>query len=103
MAKRKIKATEFLADIRAGMDDAGLMLKYGLSNGQVLRVVSKLISEGLISSDELDRRRSLAKTVYMPIYKCLSCNEITYANPEQCPHCGGPMKNLNERKTGFSL
>jgi len=31
VAKKKIKARELLSDIRAGMDDAGLMEKYGIS------------------------------------------------------------------------
>ena len=31
MAKKTIKAKELLADIRAGLDDASLMKKYGFS------------------------------------------------------------------------
>ena len=103
MAKHKVNAREFLADIRAGTDDAGLMHKYGLSSRQIISVVSKLIWQGLLPHDELARRRSLAKTVYMPIYKCSSCKEVAYTEFEQCPHCGALMKNLNERKPKFNL
>ncbi len=103
MSKRKIKVKEFLSDIRAGMDDAGLMYKYGLSASDVLKVMSKLIWGGLMSSTELAQRRSLAKTVYMPVFKCSSCKEITYTKLEKCPHCSAPMKNLNEKKSDFSL
>ena len=103
MAKRKVSAKEFLADLKAGMDDAGLMHKYGLSAGEVLKVVSKLMWQGFMTPTELAQRRSLAKTVYMPIYKCSSCKEISYMKLEKCPHCGASMKNLNEKKSDFGL
>jgi hypothetical protein len=80
VAKRKIKAAEFLSDIRAGMDDQGLMHKHGLSAG--VKVMSKLIWEGVMSPTELAQRRSLAKTVYMPVFKCPSCKEISYMKLE---------------------
>ena len=101
--KRQLKAAEFLSDIRAGMDDAGLMHKYGLSAHEVLKVMSKLIWRGLMSPAELEQRRSLAKTVYMPVFKCSSCNEITYMKLEKCPHCGASMKNLNKKKSDLGL
>ncbi len=103
VAKRQVKASEFLSDIRAGMDDVGLMNKYGLSAHEVLKFMSKLIWAGLMSPTELEQRRSLAKTVYMPIFKCSSCNQVTYAKLEKCPHCGASMKNLNEKKSDFGL
>ena len=103
VGKRQIKASEFLSDIRAGVDDAGLMQKYGLSAHEVFKIMSKLIWEGLMSPTELDQRRSLAKTVYMPIFKCSSCNQITYMKLEKCPHCGASMKNLNKKESEFDL
>jgi hypothetical protein len=103
VARHRIKAKEFLSDIRAGMDDEGLMHKYGLSAGDVLKVISKLIWGGHMSPTELAQRRSLAKTVYMPVFKCQACKEISYMKLEKCPHCSAPMKNLNEKKSDFSL
>lgn len=103
MVKRQIKASEFLLDIRAGMDDAGLMHKYSLSAHEILKVISKLIWAGFMSPTELEQRRSLAKTVYMPIFKCSSCNQVTYTKLGKCPHCGASMKNLNEKKSDFSF
>ena len=103
MAKRKVNAKEFLADLKTGMDDAGLMHKYGLSAGAVLKVVSRLMWQGFMTPTELAQRRSLAKTVYMPVYKCSSCKGISYMKLEKCPHCSAPMKNLNEKKSDFSL
>ena len=103
VATRKIKGKEFLSDIRAGMDDEGLMHKYGLSASEVLKIISKLIWGGQMSPTELAQRRSLAKTVYMPVFKCPSCKEISYMKLDKCPHCGALMKNLNEKKSDFSL
>ena len=37
MTKRTIKAKELLADIRAGLDDGGLMKQGGFSRGRSLR------------------------------------------------------------------
>lgn len=96
--KRKIKAKEFLDDVRAGMDDAWLMEKYGLSARGVLQVINRLIWLGLMSPSELTQRRSVATTVFLPIFKCSSCNEIAYSELEKCPHCGSTMKNLNKKK-----
>ena len=101
VAKRQIKASEFLLDIRAGMDDAGLMHKYSLSAHEILKVISKLIWAGFMSPTDLEQRRSLAKTVYMPIFKCSSCNQVTYTTLENCPHCNAPMKNLNKKEYEF--
>ncbi len=102
-AKRQVKPAEFLSDVRAGLDDAGLMQKYRISGHELLKVMSKLIWRGLMSPTELHMRRSLAKTVYLPIFKCPSCNEITYEELEKCPHCGVAMKNLNKKKPQFGL
>ena len=98
MGKRKIKAKEFLADVRAGMDDAWLREKYGLSARGVFQVINRLIWQGLMSPSELAQRRSVATTVFLPIFKCSSCGEIAYSEFEKCPHCGSTMKNLNEKK-----
>jgi len=99
--KRQVKASEFLSDMRAGMDDSGLMYKYALSAHEILKVISKLIWAGFMSPTELEQRRSLAKTVYMPIFKCSSCNQVTYTTLENCPHCNAPMKNLNKKEYEF--
>jgi hypothetical protein len=43
VARKKIKAKEPLNDIRAGMDDEGLMEKYGLSTKRILMAMNRLI------------------------------------------------------------
>jgi hypothetical protein len=98
LGKRKIKAKEFLTDIRDGMDDEFLKEKYGLSTRGVLQVMNRLIWQGLMSASELAQRRSVATTVFLPTFQCSSCGEIAYSVLEKCPHCGSTMKNLNEKK-----
>jgi rubrerythrin len=101
MATKRIKAKEFLSDMRAGMDDAGLMEKYGLSAKGILRAMTKLISEGLMSASELAARRSLAKTVYMPVFNCKFCGDTHFSKMDKCPRCGSRLKTSSGEKSGF--
>lgn len=96
MAKIRIKGSEVLADIRSGMDDAGLMKKYGLSAKGVLQLMGRLVSQGLLEPSELAQRKSLAKTVYFPTFKCPSCGEIHFSRSDTCPKCNSPMTQLNK-------
>lgn len=101
MTRQPIKAKEILKDMRAGMDDAGLMTKYGLSSKQILKVINMLLWKGLMSPQELEERRSLAKTVYMPTYKCPSCGEIHFTKSETCPKCSAHMTRLSGDEGGI--
>lgn len=96
MTRRKIDGKQLLADIRTGMDDAGLMKKYGFSAKGILQLMGKLVSQGHITPEQLASRRSLAKTVYFPIFKCPHCKEILYTKSENCPQCGAQMTLLNK-------
>jgi Mor family transcriptional regulator len=101
--KKGLKAKELLADIRAGLDDAGLMEKYGFSRGGILKALNQLISKGLMLPSELAERRSLAKTLYMPVFECRSCGDIQFSKVEKCPQCGTRMKALSREKSDFSF
>ena len=103
MGKKTVKAKELLADIRAGMDDAGLMQKYGLSAGGILKALNRLLWEGLLSPSEIAERRSLAKTVYMPVFECRSCGDVQFSKVEKCPQCGTRIKTLTGEKSDFSF
>jgi transcription initiation factor IIE alpha subunit len=96
MTRKKIRGSEIVNDIRSGVDDAGLMEKYGLSAKGILKLMGKLISQGLISPSELAERKSLAKTIYFPIFKCPKCTEIYYTRAGTCPTCGAVMTQLNK-------
>jgi rubrerythrin len=101
MAKKTIRAKEMLSDIRASMDDEGLMKKYGLSARGVLQALNILVGKGLMSPSELAERRSLAKTVYMPVFNCRRCGDVHFSKVEKCPRCGSKITTLGEEKSDF--
>lgn len=94
--RRKLKLREILGDVKAGMDDASLMAKYDLNGKGILDLMNKLLWHGLLTPEELADRRSLAKTVYMPVFQCRSCGEIQFAKLAVCPKCNGRMVPANE-------
>ncbi len=96
MAKIRISGREVLEDIRSGMDDAGLMEKYRLSSKGIIQLMGRLVSAGLLTPAELADRRSLAKTVYFPVFKCQACHEIHHTRFDVCPTCGATMEQLNK-------
>ena len=54
---RTINAQEVARDIRSGMNDSGLMEKYRLSPKGITSLFEKLISLGLLTQADCDRRR----------------------------------------------
>ncbi|MGB9618243.1 MAG: hypothetical protein ACPL7J_13045, partial [Desulfomonilaceae bacterium] len=54
--KRKIKAKEIIADIRAGMMDQELMEKYNVSQNALKSIFQKLIDSGSLQQHELEER-----------------------------------------------
>ena len=52
-----INAQEAARDVRAGLDDAALMGKYRLTSRGLRSMVDKLVTVGLITQADLDRRR----------------------------------------------
>ncbi len=58
MAKREINAKDFMSDVKAGVDDIGLMKKYRLSPKGLDSTFRKLLGVGLISRFELVARSS---------------------------------------------
>jgi hypothetical protein len=59
VVKKAIKAKEAVADIRSGMDDAALMEKYRLSPHELGDLFDKLLSAGLITQVDLNRKHFL--------------------------------------------
>jgi len=58
--KRKIRAKEFVQDLRNGMGDRQLVEKYALSAEQLRSVFRKLVDSGTIDEMELFVRTSLS-------------------------------------------
>ncbi len=57
-----IKAKEFIQDLRTGMDDPSLMLKYSLSYDGLQKVFEKLVEADFITVLELHERARLSDT-----------------------------------------
>ena len=55
---RKIKAKEFVADLRSGMTDESLMGKYDVSSDQFQELLRMAVNASLISEEELRERLS---------------------------------------------
>ncbi|MBM3301090.1 MAG: PilZ domain-containing protein [Deltaproteobacteria bacterium] len=53
---RKIKAKEFLQDVRAGMTESELMEKFGLPKQAMDQILQKLLDSGLIRPSDLPAR-----------------------------------------------
>lgn len=68
LPSRKIKAKEFVADMRAQMDDRALMRKYGLSEKELETVFQKLIEADFITKFELWERAKLSDTQITKAY-----------------------------------
>jgi uncharacterized protein (DUF433 family) len=62
MATRSIKASDLLADLKAGTDDASLMEKYHLSARALLKAMTNLLWKGLIPPLLFSSRKTLIKT-----------------------------------------
>ena len=67
MERKKISAREAVADIRSGMNDAGLMKKYGLSADGLQILFDKLVNTGFIDLGEIrSRLMGFVGTVVLP-------------------------------------
>lgn len=60
--KRKIKAKEFVADLRSGMTDESLMGKYVVSSDQFQELLHMAVDSSLITEEELHERLSVSNT-----------------------------------------
>ena len=58
----KVSAKEFLIDIRSGMDEEALMIRYGLLPRQLQSAFRQIINAGLATPMELSKRLSITKS-----------------------------------------
>ena len=88
MAKRTMNAKEFLADIKGGMDDAGLMEKYRLSGDLLQSVFEKLVDMGLLKRRDLEKRTLMSEKSHC---NCLGMPGVWHTSTQaydECPRCG---------------
>jgi hypothetical protein len=60
--KKKIKAREFVTDLRNGMDDDALAEKYSLTRDQFHKLLRMAVDSELIHAEELNARLSHSRT-----------------------------------------
>jgi hypothetical protein len=58
----RIKAQEFVRDVKSAMDDDGLMVKYGLTPDQLQRVFSQLVDMELLTEEQINVRAQLSES-----------------------------------------
>jgi Mor family transcriptional regulator len=81
-----------LEDIKGGFTDEELMATYRLSRQEILNLLSRFLWDGRLTHEDLEKRKSLAKTVYMPTYTCPACQKVHFEKLDRCLHCNAPMK-----------
>jgi rubrerythrin len=116
---RSMSLSEVLTDIRTGLDDAGLMKKYGLSARGLQSVCDHLVFTGLMPQSELDQRFApLDSTVdvheprehlenaepvspsqqsHGALWECPACGRPQAHEVEECPVCGVIVKKYLEK------
>ncbi len=62
MSTLRIKAKEFVRDVKSAMDDDGLMVKYSLTPGQLQRVFSQLVDMELLTEEQINVRAQLSES-----------------------------------------
>lgn len=95
MSKRQLSAKEILQDIRAGMDDIALMVKYDLSAQGLQTAFTKLIATGLLKQDDLDERTPSHEPTANLGWKCPACGKPQPTEFEECPVCGVIVRKYN--------
>jgi hypothetical protein len=100
--KRKISAREILADMRAGMTESQLRVKYALTNESLKSVYGKLVAKGVLKEAELPGTKgagdaSPPETSRAGHATCPSCNASLPLGEAECPVCGVVLAKLAAR------
>ncbi len=84
---RKISAREVAEDIRSGMHENQLMVKYEISLSQLRKMRKKLEDKGFLPSEASDQSRRIDAQRAGPAH-CLGCGYTTDQPFDECPRCG---------------
>ena len=82
MTQRKVSSSEFVADIRSGMNNDDLQAKYHTSLDHLERLFKKLVTAGLLNQSEIDSRNKPP-----PKYSCSACGTTKDNSFDECPKC----------------
>ncbi len=110
MPKKKLPVKAFTEDLRSGMDDAGLMAKYELTESKLRGLLNKLVGMEVLSASDIERRPvpdhqssrthqppkpapdhqpAVTPQPSRPAYRfvCPNCRTYSEADEPICPHC----------------
>jgi hypothetical protein len=90
MAKRKIKATAMVHDIREGLSDSQLIEKYGLTSRGLQYIFRRLVQAGLMTDLEFFERSKLTESDLFRAFSDHSSEVI------RCPDCGQSLSEQGE-------
>lgn len=65
---RKVNALELVSDIRSGMDEASMKIKYNLTSRELQRLFRKIISGGFMSAQELADRLKITESQLTEVF-----------------------------------
>jgi rubrerythrin len=90
---------QVIEDLRRGMSYAEMMEKYQLTFDALNGLFQRLVSEGRLSTSEVQKRASVEQTQQFKILKCQSCGKLVFDESETCPACSGPLGLLKDQAT----
>jgi ankyrin repeat protein len=92
MAKIKIKANEFVADVRGGLRDSDLRDKYDLSDRQLGKLFEKLLDQGRLKLSDLDDKTQVFEATLELASTCPHCGSLILVETDRCPNCERPLE-----------
>jgi hypothetical protein len=97
MATKKISGKGLAADIRSGMDCAGLTEKHDLSVKELKKALAAIVARGVLSQNELPNWLAEEKP-----WKCPKCGRGQPERFERCPVCGVIIDKLRKNASEAS-
>jgi hypothetical protein len=98
----KLDVTEFVRDFSRGLRDRELLEKHGLNVRQMVRVVQKLMNDGVITREHYDsRNRKIGeietrqeRDFIKSLHHCPVCGHIHPTPFNSCPACGAEVTSF---------
>ncbi len=87
MGQLKLKSRDFIEDVRAGLTEADLMQKHGLTERQLSAVFEKLLDAGKLNSGDLEHQPQFEGTMVVAS-TCVACGALKFVDSGACPQCG---------------
>ncbi|MEW6114719.1 MAG: protein kinase [Thermodesulfobacteriota bacterium] len=102
---RKLPINQFTKDYCAALPDRDLLVKYGLSANQLVKVVKKLINNGTLTKEQyFERNRKIKeleaeeeKSFLASLYHCPVCSHAHPTPFIRCPACGSDVSKHKDR------